>query len=69
MPKTAKPKQIEPYEHHDKDRLNNPPVGLVSPELDPDSETPLRWSLLIPGPGFPERGMSHSLCLDNPLQD
>jgi hypothetical protein len=39
MPTTAKPKQkqIEPYEHHDKDRLNNPPVGLVSPELDPDA--------------------------------
>jgi len=39
MPKTAKPKlkQIKPNEHHDKDRLNNPPVGLVNPELDPDA--------------------------------
>jgi adenine-specific DNA-methyltransferase len=39
MPKTAKPKQkqIEPYEHHDKDRLNNPPVGLVNSDLDPDA--------------------------------
>jgi adenine-specific DNA-methyltransferase len=39
MPKTAKPKQkqIEPYEHHDKERLNNPPVGLVSSGLDPDA--------------------------------
>jgi len=38
MPKTAKPrqKQIEPYEHRDKARLNNPPVGLVNAELDPD---------------------------------
>ena len=38
MPKTAKTKQkqIEPYEHHDKDRLNNPPVGLVNAESDHD---------------------------------
>jgi hypothetical protein len=37
MPKTAKTKQkqIEPYEHRDKARLNNPPVGLVNPDLDP----------------------------------
>jgi adenine-specific DNA-methyltransferase len=39
MPKTAKPKhkQIEPYEHHDKDRLNNPPVGLVNADSDQDA--------------------------------
>jgi adenine-specific DNA-methyltransferase len=38
MPKTVKPKQkkIEPYEHHGKDRLNNPPVGLVNAESDQD---------------------------------
>jgi hypothetical protein len=37
MPKIAKPrqKQIELYEHRDKARLNNPPVGLVNPDLDP----------------------------------
>jgi len=27
---------IESYEHRDKERINNPPVGLVSPETDPD---------------------------------
>jgi adenine-specific DNA-methyltransferase len=29
---------IESYDHKDKERLNNPPVGLVSPETDKDLE-------------------------------
>ena len=28
---------IESYVHRDKDRLNNPPVGLVTPETDPEA--------------------------------
>jgi hypothetical protein len=32
MPKGKKP--IEQYDHRDKERLNNPPVGLVTPETD-----------------------------------
>ncbi len=28
---------IETYEHKDKKRINNPPVGLVTPETDPDA--------------------------------
>ncbi len=28
---------IESYEHRDKERLNNPPAGLVTPETDPDA--------------------------------
>src|SRR4030042_1088238 len=28
---------IENYEHKDKQRVNNPPVGLVTPETDPES--------------------------------
>ncbi len=36
--KTAQPKKrpIESYEHRDKKRVNNPPVGLVTPDTDPD---------------------------------
>ena len=34
MPKGKKP--IEQYEHRGKERLNNPPVGLVTPETDRD---------------------------------
>ncbi len=29
-------RHIESYEHEDKHRVNNPPVGLVTPETDPD---------------------------------
>lgn len=27
---------IESYDHRDKRRVNNPPVGLVTPDTDPD---------------------------------
>ena len=30
---------IESYEHRDKERVNNPPVGLVTPETDRDSDS------------------------------
>ncbi|MGO8816896.1 MAG: site-specific DNA-methyltransferase, partial [Terriglobia bacterium] len=33
-PQAKKP--IEQYDHKDKKRTNNPPVGLVKPETDPD---------------------------------
>ena len=31
-------KPIEQYEHKGKERINNPPVGLVTPETDKDSK-------------------------------
>lgn len=34
--KTAPQKSIEPYEHRDKERLNNPPVGLVNADSEPE---------------------------------
>ena len=41
MPPRRRPYQakrpIESYDHRDKDRLNNPPVGLVTPETDPEA--------------------------------
>src|SRR3990172_7773845 len=33
-PRTSAKKPIEQYEHPDKQRVNNPPVGLVTPETD-----------------------------------
>ncbi len=35
--KKSDKKPIEQYEHKDKERLNNPPVGLVTPETDKDT--------------------------------
>ena len=41
MPPRRRPRQakrpIESYDHRDKNRLNNPPVGLVTPETDRDA--------------------------------
>jgi len=37
--KTETKRPIESYEHTDKKRLNNPPVGLVTPQTDPDAGT------------------------------
>ena len=34
---TESKRPIESYEHRDKQRLNNPPVGLVTSENDPDA--------------------------------
>jgi len=34
---TETKRPIESYEHRDKQRVNNPPVGLVTPETDPDA--------------------------------
>ncbi|MEW6702835.1 MAG: DNA methyltransferase, partial [Bacteroidota bacterium] len=35
---TVRKRPIEQYEHKDKTRVNNPPVGLVTPETDKDAE-------------------------------
>ncbi len=35
--KTETKRPIESYEHRDKQRVNNPPVGLVTPDTDPDA--------------------------------
>lgn len=37
MAKKTSKKQIEQYEHSDKERANNPHVGLVTPSSDPDT--------------------------------
>src|SRR5262245_10649949 len=34
--KTPTKKTIEPYEHRGKERLNNPPVGLVNADSEPE---------------------------------
>jgi adenine-specific DNA-methyltransferase len=45
--KKASKKQIEQYAHPDKQRANNPPVGLVTPATDPP-ESPKRTYLYDP---------------------
>ena len=36
QPKNNKQREVENYTHADKERVNNPPVGLVTPETDKD---------------------------------
>ena len=36
---SSRERRIESYKHADKERVNNPPVGLVTPETDPDLGT------------------------------
>jgi adenine-specific DNA-methyltransferase len=38
--KSLDAKPIEQYTHPDKDRANNPPVGLVTPETDKEAGRP-----------------------------
>ena len=35
--RTQTKRPIESYDHRDKERLNNPPVGLVTPDTDKDA--------------------------------
>ena len=37
-PKNSKKRGVENYTHADKERVNNPPVGLVTPETDKDAD-------------------------------
>lgn len=39
---TPKKRPVEQYEHKDKQRLNNPPVGLVTADTDPDAKDGLK---------------------------
>ena len=43
MKSTPKKRNIEQYEHIDKDRLNNPEAGLVSGATDPAAGMGQNW--------------------------
>ncbi len=44
---------IEQYEHKDKRRINNPPVGLVTAETDPPLPTHKAYDYVMPVPSVP----------------
>jgi adenine-specific DNA-methyltransferase len=41
--KAERKRQIEQYDHKDKKRLNNPPVGLVTPDTDKDTDQKTKY--------------------------
>jgi hypothetical protein len=48
---------IERYEHSDKKRINNPPVGLVTPETNPVAPSHKTYDYVAPVP-FSRRAYS-----------
>jgi adenine-specific DNA-methyltransferase len=59
---------IERYEHSDKKRINNPPVGLVTPETDPVAPTDKAYEYIIPVPSVkPRQELDYDSHLDPQL--
>ena len=59
---------IERYEHRDKKRINNPPVGLVTPETDPVAPTHKTYDHVAPVPSVkPRQELDYDLHLDPQL--
>jgi len=51
---------IEKYEHKNKQRMNNPPAGLVTAETDPPLPTHKTYDYVIPVPSVPSVGRAPS---------
>ena len=61
-------RKIEPYEHKDKKRINNPPVGLVTPETDPPLPTHKIYDYIQPVPTVrPGQNLDYDPHLDPQL--
>jgi hypothetical protein len=59
---------IERYEHSDKKRTNNPPVGLVTPETDPMAPTHKNYDYVTPVPSIkPRQALDYDPHLDPQL--
>jgi adenine-specific DNA-methyltransferase len=63
-----KKRAIERYEHTDKKRINNPPVGLVTPETDPPLPTHKGYDYVQPVPSLkPGKDLDYDPHLDPQL--
>lgn len=64
----GKKRPIERYEHTDKKRVNNPPVGLVTPETDPPLPTHKVYDYIEPVPSVkPGKDLDYDPHLDPQL--
>lgn len=64
----SKKRPIERYEHKDKKRINNPPVGLVTPETDPPLPTHKIYDYIEPVPAVkPGKNLDYDPHLDPQL--
>src|ERR1035441_353726 len=65
---TPAKRPIEGYEHRDKKRINNPPVGLVTPETDPVAPTHKTYDHVASVPSVkPRQELDYDLHLDPQL--
>ncbi|HEY3770620.1 MAG TPA: DNA methyltransferase [Candidatus Angelobacter sp.] len=74
MPRKKEPsapprkRPIERYEHTDKKRINNPPVGLVTPETDPVAPSHKSYDYVAPVPSVkPKQELDYDPHLDPQL--
>src|SRR5438445_2685642 len=59
---------IDRYEHSDNKRINNPPVGLVTPETDPVAPTHKAYDYIRPVPSMkPRQELDYDPHLDPQL--
>lgn len=64
----SKKRAIDRYEHTDKKRINNPPVGLVTPETDPPLPTHKVYDYIQPVPSVkPDKNLDYDAHLDPQL--
>jgi adenine-specific DNA-methyltransferase len=64
----APKRPIDSYEHSDKKRINNPPVGLVTPETDPVALTHETYDHITPVPSVkPRQDLDYDPHLDPQL--
>jgi len=65
---TTTKRPIDRYEHSDKKRINNPPVGLVTPETDPIAPTHKTYDYVAPVPSVkPRQELDYDSHLDPQL--
>jgi hypothetical protein len=67
-PPRKRKRPIEQYDHKGKKRVNNPPVGLVTPETDPLTPTRKEYDYLSPVPSVkPGKDLDYDPHLDPQL--
>jgi adenine-specific DNA-methyltransferase len=67
-PPRKRKRPIEQYDHKGKKRVNNPPVGLVTPETDPLTPTHKEYDYLSPVPSVkPGKDLDYDPHLDPQL--
>ncbi len=60
-------RKVEAYQPNGKERLNNPPAGLVTPETDPTETARKRYQYETPVPSMRAKELDYDPNLDQPM--